>query len=762
MPLVERVDPDLAARGQILKINKRILFVLAGLLFLMLALVFRLAYIQIVKGAELRRLASMQQNQSRNIVPRRGSILDRNGNELAVSASVSTISINPREITLRYSKERTAEICSELCALLELGPSEAENILTKFGSDSHYELIRSKVETSVGDVVRKWIVSENLYGINVDEDSKRYYPNGNLAAQIIGFTRTDNAGNDGIEAIMEQYLKGVPGRMLKEVDAAGLELPFFGDEYYIRPQNGLNVVLTIDESIQYYASKALDKAIVDFEVLNGACVIVMDPDNGDILAMVSKPDYDLNTPWAAPPGADTTKWTGTKAEEVSILQASVWRNKAISDLYEPGSVFKAIVSAAALEENVVTPETRVNDYPVLLSGFLLECWSKPNLHGEESFREAVYNSCNPVFVKVAQQLGIYTFYKYIRAFGFYDMTGISLYGESKGYFHEKPTEIDMAVASFGQRFLVTPLEIITAYAAIANGGKIVKPRLVKELTDAAGNVVKNFTTEVIRTVISEKTSETLRDILKGVVTYGTGHNAYTAGYRVAGKTGTSETTEDGRYIASFSAIAPADDPAICVLVILDNPGGSQYMGGVTAASVAGRLVEDVLDYLGVEKVYTEEEAANVKLPVAVPDLTGMGVAEARELLANLGLKYRIVENSAVSAASAGSAGSAALTGPTRPEVFEQSPRNGATVVKGSVVIIYTYKPVAEVLATVPDLTGMSVSAASDALLAAGLNIKAEGNGQAFRQSAQAKSKVPLGQVIDVEFLVPDIDADKPG
>jgi len=703
----------------------------------MFLLILRLGYLQIIKGPELQRLAFIQQNQGRNISPRRGTIYDRNYNELAVSASVETISVNPQDIKNKYNEETIRKIADKLSELLELTEKEKEEAYAKMIKASRYEIIKAKVDKSIGEKVRKWIQSEGIIGINVDEDSKRYYPNGNLAAHVIGFTRSDNAGNDGIEAIMEQYLKGVPGKILSEVDAGGRELPF-KEETYIKPQDGLNVVLTIDETIQYFATKALDKAIADYNVLNGAVAIVMDPRNGDILALVSKPDYDLNNPRAAPVGIEGVNpetWTGTSAEDVKILQETVWRNKAVSDLYEPGSVFKAITAAAALEEGIVTPETRVNDRTVKVAGHNIDCW-KPNFHGDESFTEAVYNSCNPVFVRLAQSLGIETFYKYVRAFGFYDTTKISLYGEAKGYFHAKPTEIDMCVASFGQRFQVTPLQVITAYAAIANGGELIRPRLVKELVDSEGNVVKTFETEKVRTVISKKTSDTLREILEGVVSKGTGRNAYVPGYRVAGKTGTSETTySKNRYIASFSAFAPADNPVICVLVVLDNPTAIAHTGGVTAASVAGKLIEDILTYLEVERRYTEEEKKNIRNPVTVPEVRNMTLSDAKKQLSELGLEYKI-EGSGYN---------------NETIIMEQMPKPGATVMEKSSIILYTYKPETEVMVTVPDLSNKTVEEATAILNNLGLNIKINGIGTAIQQRTPAGTKVPKGQVIEVEF-----------
>lgn len=639
-------------------------------------------------------------------------------------------------------KERIAE---KLAQILQLKKEDVLKRITR--NNSSYEVVKKQVEKEVGNEVRKWKEElnkewekeEKSTGIYIDEDTKRYYPENNLAAHVVGFTGADNQGLSGIEQVMENYLKGVPGKILSETDAIGRYVPF-SEEKRIDPQNGLNVVLTIDENIQYFASNALDKAIEDNKVLNGATAIVMDPRNGDILAMVSKPDFDLNNPRSAPPGENTETWNGYSSDGVAKLSKTVWRNKCVMDTYEPGSTFKAITSAAGLEEGVVTPDTMTSDRTINVLGSNINCW-KPNAHGTETFREAVYNSCNPAFVKVAQSLGIDTFYKYVRAFGFYDKTGISLPGEGKSMWHDKPSEIDMAVASFGQRFQITPIQLISAYGAIANGGKLMKPRLVKELTDENGNVVQKFEPEVVRNVISQNTSETLRGVLEGVVSEGTGKNAYVKGYRVAGKTGTSQTIVNGVYVASFSAIAPADNPVICVLIALDNPRGDTYYGGVIAAPVAGKIVEDTLNYLGVERRYNEKDLKVMAEEVYVPDIRGKTVEEAKKVLKDKGLEWKIEGDNK---------GNSTI-------VKKQTPKAGASIAKSSVVIVYTDTPDAEKMVKVPDLTKKTVDEATQALNDAGLNIKINGIGNAMNQSFEADKEVPEGTVIEVDFRYLDTD-----
>ncbi len=717
--------------------KKRLIFLMFAFSVLIVALTVRVGWIQIVKGAWFQEQAYQQQNRDREITPRRGTILDRNMKALAISATVERIVINPQDFK-KLEESKKEEIADKLSQILELNKEE---VLKKIKKNVSYEVIKKQVEKEVGNKVREWIEKDNIVGIYIDEDTKRYYPQNNLASHVIGFTGADNQGLDGIEKIMERYLKGVPGKILSETDASGRYVPF-SEEKRINPQDGLNVVLTIDENIQYFASNALDKAISDNKVLNGAVAIVMDPRNGDILAMVSKPDFDLNNPRSAPPGEDPENWNGYSGEGVNKLTKTVWRNKCVVDTYEPGSTFKAITSAAGLEEGVVTPDTMTDDYTINVSGHNINCW-KPNGHGVETFREAVYHSCNPAFVKVSQALGLDSFYKYIKAFGFYDSTGILLPGEARSQFHPKPTEIDMAVASFGQRFQISPIQLISAYGAIANGGKLMKPRIVKELTDSDGNVVEKYEPETVRNVISQKTSETLRDILEGVVgdEAGGGKNAYVKGYRVAGKTGTSETKQDGVYIASFSAIAPADNPVICVLVALDNPTGDSYYGGVIAAPVAGKIVEDTLNYLGVERRYNEKDLEMMAEEVIVPDIRDKTVEEAKKILKEKGLEWKIEGDNKANDAI----------------VKLQTPRSGARIAKKSVVITYTYTPETENMVKVPDLSMKTVDEATRALNDVGLNIKINGIGNAMAQSTEAEVQLPEGSVVEVDFRFLDTD-----
>ena len=733
----------LAAPG--LAFRKRLIFLLSVFIITVAVLIGRLAYIQFVQGNELQKKAFEQQNRGRTISSIRGTIYDRNGKKLAISVQVATIGCNPSDVKTN-KKISVDKIADDLAAILEMDRDNLVKLITK---NTSYVTVKRKVDKDTEMNVRKWISENNVKGITIAEDSKRYYPNGNLMSHILGFTGDDNQGlMGGIEETMEKYLKGTPGKILSEVDARNNAIPS-DTEKRIDAEDGLNVVLTIDETIQYLASKSLDKAIDDYNLKQGAVAIVLDPNNGDILGLVSKPDYDLNSPFAYPEnieemvlkGVDKPEresWVERSEASVNVLSKTVWRNKAISDTYEPGSTFKSITTSAGIEEGVVTPDTITDDHAIKVQGWPkpIQCWRYYRPHGTETFREAVYNSCNPAFVKVAQGLGINRFYSYVKAFGFRERTGIELKGESNSLFQEKPKEIDMAVASFGQRFTITPLQLATSYTAIVNGGKLMKPRLIKELTDSDGNVVKTFEPEVIRTVISEKTSKTVRDILEGVVSTpnGTGNNAYVKGYSIGGKTGTSQTTQQDVHIASFCGFAPADDPAVIVLVVLFDPKGDSYMGGVIAAPLAGKIIEDVLNYMQVERKYTEEDLRLMAQEVYVPEVRGKSVEEATKDLKRAGLSYRIEGN-----------------GNNESSVVEQTPKPDALVPEKSVVILYTHKPEQPPTVKMPDLSKKTMSEAINAMNRVGLNIKVNGTGVVFKQQYEAGTDVEVGQVVAVDF-----------
>ncbi|MDR3120849.1 MAG: PASTA domain-containing protein [Clostridiales bacterium] len=722
---------DLAIKG-------RLLFLMVLFLLAVTGLGARLAYLQLVEGGELSAKAASAQNKSVDISPRRGAILDRNGEELAINTAVETVTIDPvglRRSIAKTSGQSVGLVAENLAGLLGL---DADAVQKKIEKESRYEALKKKAERETGEAVRAYAKAAGLGGIDLVEDSKRYYKNNNLAAHVIGMTGDDNQGLSGIEYMMEKYIKGTPGMIKGELDASRAEVPL-SDEERVAVQDGQNVVLTIDTTIQFYATQALEKAIADNDVQNGGAAIIMDPRNGDILALVSKPDFNLNDPYASPPGYISETWNGRSQEGADILNRTVWRNKAIMDTYEPGSTFKAITTAAGLDEGVITLESQFRCEPVTGYGpDPIRCWTRVG-HGVQDLTHAVYNSCNPAFMRIAQKVSLDRFYQYARNFGFYDKTGILLPGEVKGIFHTTPKEIDMLVASFGQRFTITPIQLITAYAAIANGGNLLKPRLVKELTDANGSVLTRFDTEVVRKVISKDTSDKLRAILEGVVEEGTGRNAYVGGFRVAGKTGTSQTTDADRYIASFCAFAPADNPVVCVLIMLDNPLGDSHMGGAVAAPVAQKLLEDVLTYMEVERLYNERDLKEQMQQVLIPNLKGKTVEEAVKALQDLGFEYKLQSGIA----------------DVSRVVAVQMPLADTRVSAKSVVALYADADAERMMVKVPDFNNKTTFEAAETAKRAGLNVRATGSGVAKGQGSEAGAEVEAGSVVDVVFRYTD-------
>lgn len=727
------------------KLKRREFFVLVVFTLSLFFMLYRVGFIQFVKGEEYQKRAYNVHTQKRLINPKRGTIYDRNGKSLAISASVDTVSVNPNALRseLNNNPEKLQKLAEGLAELLEM---DAQDILAVFNKNSRFEYLKRKIDRELGARVRSYVVQEmGVKNIYIDEDSKRYYPNGSLASHVLGFTGVDDQGLAGIELKYDSVLKGIPGKIMNEVDVLGRPISF-SKERYVKAVDGYDLYLTIDETIQYFAEKALEQAALDYNLKRGAAAIVMNPNTGEILAMASYPDFDPNDPDAKPDFVDDPDWEGfASVEDTELLWRTVFRNKAVNDTYEPGSTFKAITAAAALEEGIVTPGTTVVCKPYSLAGHTINCW-RAGGHGTEDFAHAVYNSCNPVFVQEALALGIDKFYTYVRMFGFQKRTGLELSGEPtdeeyRNLWHKDPKEIDLAVSGFGQRFQVTAIQLANAYCAIANGGNLMKPMLVKQITDSNGNVIQKFEPQVIRKVISEETSMTLRSILEGVVSEGTGKNAYVSGYRVAGKTGTSETLQtesEGRYVVSFAGIAPADNPQIVVLVVLDHPQVEMHLrsGGTLAAPVAGKLIEEILEYLQVERQYSEEDLKKMTEEVYVPSVVGMTVAEAAEKLKAYGLKYQV-------------------QGPQDENavVQDQTPKADFSVPKNSTVILYTEGSAEDNMVLMPDLTDMTVEEAISAMKSAGLNIRVKGQGTVMKQQYEPGTPLPKGEVVEVEFML---------
>lgn len=714
---------------------------------LLTALGGRTAYLQFVRGQDLKQQALDQQTQEKEITPKRGTIYDRNGKELAVSANVETIVADPSAIRKKGNAE---DVVQTLSAVLELDQEKIRTILNK---NSRFEYVKKRVESDPASQIRKYISGKDengnklsdeelkghdLTGISMVEDTKRYYPYGNFASHVIGFTGADNQGLEGIESIYDKYLKGTSGKVVKAGNNRATA-PFEYEKYY-NAEDGNNLVLTIDETIQHFVEKNLEQACIDNKVKNGASAIVMQPQTGEILALANYPNYDLNNPRQLTNQQLQQEIEQLPEEEYNKRMAEelqkMWRSKAVVDTYEPGSTFKLITCAMALEEKVTTLQDTYNCTGVKEVGDAkIHCW-KTSGHGSQTFLQGLVNSCNPCLMSVGEKIGQEDFYRYYKAFGFRELTGFDMPGEAVGPFHsyENFHSTELATASFGQGFGITPLQTVTAVSALVNGGVMYRPHIVKQIKDSNGNIVEDIQPEIIRQPISKETSEQLKLVMETVVN-DSGSKAAVKGYRIGGKSGTSEKLPRGnnKYIGSFVAAAPIDDPQVVVLVILDEPEGESYYGGQTAAPAAGKIVEEIMQYYNIEPNYTQEELA--AMMTTVPDVTGKSVDEAKNSLTSFRLGAKIVG-----------------TGTT---ITAQEPKAGTTLKEYSGVTIYTDGANTEAnMVTVPDVVGRTATEVNKILTDSGLNAKVVGGGnnqKSVKQEPAAGTKLPAGSAVTVEF-----------
>lgn len=733
------------------------------LVSLLLLTLIRIGYLQIFKCEEYTAEVIDQQTQASAVNAMRGTIYDRNGKALAQSASVNSLICNPQQI----EKDKAAEIvATRLAPIIGLEYDYIYQRLTK--TTTQYQLLKKRLtveETKAIDELKSPVyddegklaaddVSKYFKGITYEADAKRYYSYG-IAPHILGFTGYDNDGRMGIELMFDDELSGKPGSIISTRSASGTYMDFQYEDI-TDSQKGADVVLTIDETIQHFLEKSLEEAVSEYSLKEGAAGIVMNPKTGEILAMATKPDFDVNAyndisqfVNMAVNLDENEQLSGYDSQDpevqkkaVDLIMQKMWRNKAISDTYEPGSTFKMITAAAALEENVVS-----NNSSFYCAGYKqiadrkIKC-HKVQGHGSQTFVQGVQNSCNPVFMELGLKLGSQKFMEYFKAFGYTEKTGIELNGESGSIYYQKETlsETDIATSSFGQGFSITPIQHICALSAVINGGNLMKPMIVKEIRNEEG-VVKSYRPEIKNKVISEETSKKMREILETVVSSptGSGKNAYIKGYRIGGKTGTSEKGRNNdKRIASFVGFAPADDPEIICLVIMDEPQCAIRYGGTICAPVVGSIIEDTLEYMGVERQYTEEEADKVQR--TIPEVRGLSVDKAKESLTNAGFNVRLSGNA------------------DAEEIVDQLPKPGASVMIGSTIIIYTNEIDEDNLVTVPDISGLSVEAAKRELEDYGLNFEAVGAGlnstsgaYAVKQSIEPGERVQPATVISVEF-----------
>lgn len=702
-------------------IRKRItkLFLIVGaVLFLLIG---RLAWIQFVQGDWLSDMAQKNRMDDVPVPAKRGAITDRNGKILVESVTAESVLAFPADIKDKGDPEKIARTLAEIIGM------DYKEVLDKITKKTSSVWIKRKVELSKSKLIRE----KNLPGIQIFEESQRFYANRKLAAHVLGFVGTDNNGLNGIEKSMETELAGIPGRIVSEKDAAGREIPQAMHKY-IPPVPGKSLVLTMDATIQHFVERELDKVVEQYQP-KGATIIVMEPKTGGILAMANRPDFDPN--------------------KYGEYPQETWRNNAIWMNYEPGSTFKIITAASALEEGVVKPQSRFFDPGfIMVADRRIKCWRFPRTHGAQSFEEVVQNSCNPGFVKIGLDLGKDRFYKYIKAFGFGERTGIKLAGESKGIvIPEKDVKpISVATISIGQSISVTPIQLVTAMSAIANDGVLLKPQLVREIRDSNGTLLKKIEPEVQKEVISKSTARQLAGILEKVVSQGTGRHAIIEGYQVAGKTGTAQKAGpggyvQGKYVASFAGFAPADDPKIAMLVVIDEPQGGSYYGGTIAAPVFQSVARDILRYLNVPPRVNPEEISKdaQKQEVLVPDVVNTSLDEAQKILRDAGLKARI-EGSGM-------------------RVVNQQPKAGGRVNANTQVILYAGPDAKEVPAgqevTMPDITGLTMREAGKLLGRLGLKMDPQGSGVAVSQKTAPGAKIKAGLTVTVIFEPPSPESE---
>ncbi len=736
-------------------------------------LIFQLFRLQILRHDELESAALQQQLRRTSIPASRGTIYDRTGRVLAMSATTYTVYLSPAEIAMNgEDAERIASGLSEI-----LGADREKILSMTADRRSWYKTVKRQIEESEAEAVRAFKNEYDLQGVKLEPDTKRYYPYATLASHVIGFVGADNTGLAGLEFTQNEWLTGTNGSILRLKNSAGTDMILTSYEDYVDAQNGLDLHLTIDTTVQYYLEKQLSQAVQDYDIKNGAAGIIMDPDTGAILAMASLGNFDLNHYQRVSADIQSEIDEAADPETASQLlrdaQLAQWRNKAISDTYEPGSTFKILTLAMALEEGIAKPSDSFycgGSMTVQGRGKPLKCWKTVG-HGSQTLTQAAQHSCNVAFATLGLRIGEETFYRYCEDFGFFryggdpdvsltGKTGISLPGESgsiwwsKNVFCNSENLSQLAAASFGQTFNITPLQLITAVSACCNGGRLMKPYIVDSVTDDTGALVSKTEPEMLRQVISEETSAQVNAILEQVVCdtkQGTGKNAYVAGYHIAGKTGTSEkVAQDAaggskEYIVSFIGYAPADDPEVVCLILMDTPSnetGIYISGGQMAAPVVGRVLGEVLPYLGVQPRYSEAEEKYIDR--AVPSLTGKTPEDAVKLLREAGLSAKIEGTGGI------------VTG--------QLPGRGTVVASGTTVILYTGEIAEPEEETVPELTGLTYAGARNALFARGLFLRSDStilaDSDTVRvvfQSVPAGEAVRGGSVIEVSIVNDDND-----
>lgn len=720
---------------------KRILIMAVVIIFLMTTTVARVFYLTIVRGEELSEKAETQQLKDTEITAMRGTIYDSNGNVLAQSASVWNVFIDPLNIK---DKQRDL-IVDEFANLFGYDADEKKEFYDRTTHQNHYELVEKKVENNIKEKLSKFVSKNELGGcIGTEQTTKRYYPYGTLASSVIGFTGADDQGLSGIEAYYDEQLTGTNGRIITAKDAKSNNI---ANDYEtsIAATDGDSIVLTINQTIQYYLEKGLRETMNEYQA-KGAYGVVMNCNTGAVLAMSSLPDYDCNEPYKLTYSKDkkaikklSDKTAKQEAESAAVQNQ--WRNFTVSDTYVPGSVFKTFVASAALEENVVNLNTTYNcTGSIQVDKYKMKCHYHPG-HGTQTLTQGLENSCNPFFITIGQKLGVHNYFKYFDAFGFTQKTNIDLPGEASPQYYKEDQYgiVELSSASFGQTNSLTPIQVCTGLCAIANGGKLLQPYLVSSVVDANGKTVKKTQTKEIRQVISADTSEKVRKMMKSVVDNGTGKNGYVAGYSVGGKTGTStklgesKNGEGDKYIVSFGAIAPSDDPEIAMLIIVDEPN-QDLGGGALCAPIAAQVTQEAMNVLGIEPKYNDSEMKD--LSKQTPNVVGKSLDEAKKTLEENNLNFVVVGDDST--------------------ITRQCPSGADTIPNGGTVYLYTDDSEKQTV-NVPNFSGLTVNEAKDLASSSNLNIQIAGNSMssgtvvAYRQSEETQAKVEKGTVVTVTF-----------
>ena len=711
--------------------KKRVLFMLAVCSIVVIVLFFRLFYIQVVKAEYYSQKAYSQQTRSKNVEAKRGTIYDTTGEKiLAQSISTNIVTAVPNSV----NKDKKEEIAQNLAQILE---EDKDEILEKLNQKVSSVTIATKVDQEKAEQILTYINDNDITGLSVDEDMLRVYPYGTLLSHVLGFVGTDNQGLAGVEAYYDEELAGNPGKIVASFDGGGRETPFT-QEQYVAAEDGKDIVLTIDATIQSIVEKYLSKAVEE-NIAEYGSIVIMRPSTGEVLAMANYPTFDPNSPFTPNTQELKDAWDTMSSTEKSEALNQMWRNKAISDTQEPGSTFKLITATAALEENIVN----IDDKVFYCAGYVtvgtwdIKCWRYYNPHGEESLREGIMNSCNPVFMQVSQKMGISAFMKYIKAFNLASKTGIDLPGEATGIMHDENTmtDVDLATTSFGQTIQITTLQTAVNYCAVANGGYLVQPYIVREIKSGSGNYDEQIESKVLKQIMSETTASEIMSALVDTVNFGTAKSAKISDYQIAGKTATGENGrgDNTKYLAGFVGIGPASNPEVVVVMNLYNPTGPSGHGGATLCGpVVGSIIDEVLKYLDVQTDYTVSDTENNE--IVVPDITGKTYAEAKQTIEDSGFVINTFSE---------------FTDDTI--ITKQVPKSGASLEAGSSIM--TYKDGDEAQVTeVPDVRNLSATEAINAFRGAGLNVRVEGSGYVLTQDVTPYEQIEKGSIVTIKCV----------